>query len=156
MSEKSFTEVVDWCERHLEGQVGREAAMTFASLLRAYDRLAGMPTVPDDLAGIHVGIAGIMRTDRLLWFLSRHLSRALVREQAPWEGPFERSYEDARAVFDAETARIRARMWEPSNMVVNHTYDPQGGPYYGWDGEKVRERKGGGGKETGGDKRNNG
>jgi hypothetical protein len=42
--------------------------------------------------------------------------------------------------------------WQPMNRVVNHTYDPQGGPYYVWEEGKVREVKCGGRKESAGDR----
>lgn len=40
----SFEEVADWCERHLEGRRGREIGMTFGAMLRAYGRLATLPS----------------------------------------------------------------------------------------------------------------
>jgi len=40
----SFEDVADWCEKHLEDQRGREIGMTFGAMLRAYGRLATLPT----------------------------------------------------------------------------------------------------------------
>ena len=40
----SFEEVADWCEKHLEDQRGREIGMTFGAMLRAYGRLAALPS----------------------------------------------------------------------------------------------------------------
>jgi hypothetical protein len=40
----SFEDVADWCEEHLEGQRGREIGMTFGAMLRAYGRLANLPS----------------------------------------------------------------------------------------------------------------
>ncbi len=40
----AFEDVADWCERHLEDQRGREIGMTFGAMLRAYGRLATLPT----------------------------------------------------------------------------------------------------------------
>lgn len=40
----SFEDVADWCERHLEDQRGREIGMTFGAMLRAYGRLATLPS----------------------------------------------------------------------------------------------------------------
>ena len=40
----SFENVADWCEKHLEDKQGREIGMTFGSMLRAYGRLATLPS----------------------------------------------------------------------------------------------------------------
>jgi hypothetical protein len=40
----SFEDVADWCEKHLEAQRGREIGMTFGTMLRAYGRLATLPS----------------------------------------------------------------------------------------------------------------
>jgi hypothetical protein len=40
----AFEDVADWCETHLEGKRGREIGMTFGAMLRAYGRLATVPT----------------------------------------------------------------------------------------------------------------
>lgn len=40
----SFEDVADWCEKHLEGKQGREIGMTFGAMLRAYGRLATLPS----------------------------------------------------------------------------------------------------------------
>src|ERR1043166_2096299 len=40
----SFEEVADWCEKHLEDKQGREIGMTFGAMLRAYGRLATLPS----------------------------------------------------------------------------------------------------------------
>lgn len=40
----AFEDVADWCERHLEDQRGREIGMTFGAMLRAYGRLASLPS----------------------------------------------------------------------------------------------------------------
>lgn len=40
----SFEDVADWCERHLERQRGLEIGMTFGAMLRAYGRLATLPS----------------------------------------------------------------------------------------------------------------
>jgi hypothetical protein len=40
----SFEDVADWCEKHLEAQRGIEIGMTFGAMLRAYGRLATLPT----------------------------------------------------------------------------------------------------------------
>lgn len=40
----SFEDVADWCEKHLEAQRGREIGMTFGAMLRAYGRLATLPS----------------------------------------------------------------------------------------------------------------
>lgn len=37
---RSFEDVADWCEKHLEEKRGPEIGMTFGSMLRAYGRLA--------------------------------------------------------------------------------------------------------------------
>lgn len=44
----SFENVADWCEKHLEEKHGREIGMTFGAMLRAYGRLA---TIPSRLQG---------------------------------------------------------------------------------------------------------
>ncbi len=41
---ESFEDVADWCEKHLEDQRGREIGMTFGAMLRAYGRLATLPS----------------------------------------------------------------------------------------------------------------
>ncbi len=38
-----FEDVADWCERHLEGERGREIGMTFGAMLRSFGRLATLP-----------------------------------------------------------------------------------------------------------------
>jgi hypothetical protein len=40
----SFEDVADWCERHLETQHGREIGLTFGAMIRAYGRLATLPS----------------------------------------------------------------------------------------------------------------
>jgi hypothetical protein len=40
----SFEGVADWCEKHLEDKQGREIGMTFGAMLRAYGRLATLPS----------------------------------------------------------------------------------------------------------------
>ena len=40
----SFEEVADWCEKHLEDKQGREIGMTFGAVIRAYGRLATLPS----------------------------------------------------------------------------------------------------------------
>ena len=40
----SFEDVADWCEKHLEDKRGREIGMTFGAMLRAYGRLATLPS----------------------------------------------------------------------------------------------------------------
>jgi hypothetical protein len=40
----SFEDVADWCEMHLEAQRGREIGMTFGAAIRAYGRLAALPS----------------------------------------------------------------------------------------------------------------
>ena len=42
----AFEDVAEWCERHLEGERGREIGMTFGAVLRAYGRLATLPARP--------------------------------------------------------------------------------------------------------------
>jgi hypothetical protein len=44
----SFEDVADWCERHLEAKWGREIGMTFGAMIRAYARVA---TIPSSLHG---------------------------------------------------------------------------------------------------------
>lgn len=46
----AFEDVADWCERHLEGERGREIGMTFGAMLRAYGRVAALPARPGDEA----------------------------------------------------------------------------------------------------------
>src|SRR4029078_1539696 len=46
----SFEDVADWCEKLLEERRGREIGMTFGAMLRAYGRLA---TLPSRLHGEH-------------------------------------------------------------------------------------------------------
>jgi hypothetical protein len=41
---ESFEDVADWCEKHLEDCRGREIGMTFGAMLRAYGRLATLPS----------------------------------------------------------------------------------------------------------------
>jgi hypothetical protein len=40
----SFEDVADWCETHLEAQRGREIVMTFGAMIRAFGRLAALPS----------------------------------------------------------------------------------------------------------------
>ncbi len=40
----SFEDVANWCERRLEDKRGREIGMTFGAMLRAYGRLATLPS----------------------------------------------------------------------------------------------------------------
>ena len=40
----SFEDVADWCEKHLEDKQGREIGMTFGAMLRAYGRMATLPS----------------------------------------------------------------------------------------------------------------
>jgi len=40
----SFEAVADWCEKQLEEKQGREIGMTFGAMLRAYGRLATLPS----------------------------------------------------------------------------------------------------------------
>ena len=40
----SFEDVANWCETHLEAQRGREIGMTFGAVIRAYGRLAALPS----------------------------------------------------------------------------------------------------------------
>jgi len=44
MDMASFEDVADWCEKHLEERRGREIGMTFGAMLRAYGRLATLPS----------------------------------------------------------------------------------------------------------------
>jgi hypothetical protein len=44
MEMASFEEVADWCEKHLEETRGREIGMTFGAMVRAFGRLATLPT----------------------------------------------------------------------------------------------------------------
>jgi hypothetical protein len=66
----SFEDVADWCEKHLEIQRGREIGMTFGAMLRAYGRLATLPS------GLHGDQRALKerqlnaKAERLLWELS--------------------------------------------------------------------------------------
>jgi hypothetical protein len=45
---ESFEDVADWCEKHLEKQRSRKIGLTFGAILRAYGKLA---TLPSELQG---------------------------------------------------------------------------------------------------------
>ena len=93
----SFEDVADWCEKHLEDKRGREIAMTFGAVLRAYGRLATLPArlSGDDRAAKEQELNA--KAEKLLFEFS---TRFFV------------AYESGKP-----------RMVEPTSMRTNMTYD---------------------------------
>jgi hypothetical protein len=101
-----FEDVADWCERHLEAQRGREVGMTFGAMLRAYGRLAKLPTDPDD--------PEITFRRRLANEKAEELLLALSARLAP----------STRFIFDYSCPeRPLMGLAELTSMTTNMTYD---------------------------------
>ncbi len=95
----AFEDVADWCERHLEGERGREIGMKFGAMLRAYGRLATLPARLEDEERTTPERELNARAEKLLLELS---TRLLV--SYGWEG-------------------YRSKMVEPSSMRTNMIYN---------------------------------
>jgi hypothetical protein len=83
----SFEDVADWCEKHLEAKWGREIGMTFGAMLRAYGRLA---TLPSGLHGDHrVAKEEHLnaKAEKLLWELSTRFYAAYEMEPKLQDSP---------------------------------------------------------------------
>src|SRR5579859_6422881 len=54
---EAFEAVADWCEKHPEGQKGREIGMHLGSLLRVYSQLANLPdALPGDVREVQLRV----------------------------------------------------------------------------------------------------
>jgi hypothetical protein len=96
----SFEDVADWCERHLEAQRGREIGMTFSAMIRAYGRLATVPSgLPDDERAARIRQLNA-KAEELLLDLSRRFLVAYGWVEA------------------------RMKPVDPKSMRTNMSYDP--------------------------------
>ena len=96
---ESFEEVAEWCERHLENKWGREIGMTFGAMLRAYGRLATLPTRPEGEECDAEERERNARAEKLLLEVS------------------------TRFFVACEIGSKRIRPLEPTSMRTNMTYD---------------------------------
>ena len=96
----SFEDVADWCEKHLEDQRGREIGMTFGAMLRAFGRVATLPS----------HLHGEERTAKKQELNSN--AEELLRELS------------TRFLIALSSVENRSRVLEPSSIRTNMIYDP--------------------------------
>jgi hypothetical protein len=116
----SFEDVADWCEKHLENQRGREIGMIFGAMLRAYGRLA---TLPSHLHGERRAARVRQLNDKAEGFLLELSARSLevlgrVETTAYLD---EETFRRTNMTYDAGNRRLVA---EPSSTITNMIYDP--------------------------------
>lgn len=79
---EAFEDVADWCERHLEGERGREVGMTCGAMLQTFGRLATLPDRPEGEGRASTAGELNARAENLLLQLSiRFLAANMVESQ---------------------------------------------------------------------------
>jgi len=116
---ESFEDVADWCEKHLEDQLGREIGMNLGAMLRAYGRLA---TLPSRLHGEERAATVRHLNAKAEGFLSELSARSL---EVIGRG------EKEVVLMDSNFSRInmtydpgQRKHSDPTCTITNMTYDP--------------------------------
>ena len=110
----SFEDVADWCEKHLEDQRGREIGTIFGAMLRAYGRLA---TLPSHLYGEQRAARVRHLNDKAERFLLEFSARSLAAPGLAEDKIYlhEETFRHTNMTYDAGKRRLA----EPSSMITN-------------------------------------
>ena len=119
----SFEDVANWCEKHLEDQRGREIGMIFGAMLRAYGRLA---TLPSHLHGERRAARVRHLNDKAEGFLLEFSARSLAVPGLAEDKTYlhEETFSHTNMTYAAVTYDTgKRRLAEPSSTITNVIYD---------------------------------